>query len=367
MPTRPRVAIVHDYLTQRGGAERVVLAIARAFPEASIYTSLYEPATTFAELAERRVVTSPINRLGFLRRRHRLGLPLYPFTFANLTVDADVVIASSSAFAHGVRSTGKLVLYCHNPARFLYQADDYHRGRGGLVKLATTVAGWPLRGVVRRAARRADVVLCNASVVHERIARHWGIDALLLPPPPAITAAGPSRPVAGVAPGGVLLVTRLMAHKRVDLALEGARRAGLAAVVVGTGPLEAQLAQAFPEATFLGAVDDEQLRWLYANAQLHLTASHEDFGLTPLEAAAFGTPTVAPLEGGFLDTVVEGVTGTFFTPGDVVALAEALREAAATSFDAAAVVAHAEAFSEARFASALRGLVDELGHQPPEG
>ncbi len=159
------------------------------------------------------------------------------------------------------------------------------------------------------------------------------------------------EPVAGVAEGGALLVTRLMAHKRVDLALEGARRAGVAAVVVGSGPDEEQLRRDFPEATFLGAVRDEQLRWLYANADLHLTASHEDFGLTP---------TVAPNEGGFLDTVVEGVTGTFFTPGDVGSLERALREARATHFDAAAITAHAQAFGEERFAARLAALVDEL-------
>ena len=360
MPTRPRVAIVHDYLTQRGGAERVVLAMARAFPDATIYTSLYEPASTFEEFENHRVVTSVLNHVAALRARHRLGLPAYPIYFGNLTVDADVVVASSSAFAHEVRSTGKVLVYCHNPARFLYQGSDYHRDRGRLTQLLATAALWPMRSLVRRAARRADLVLCNARVVRERIAEHWGVDAELLPPPPAITAEGPVERVPGVAEGGALLVTRLMAHKRVDLALEGARRAGVPAVVVGSGPDEEQLRHAFPEATFLGAVRDEQLRWLYANADLHLTASHEDFGLTPLEAAAFGTPTVAPNEGGFLDTVVEGVTGTFFTPGDVGSLARALRDAQSTHFDATAITAHAQAFGEERFAARLAALVDEL-------
>src|ERR1700719_2772719 len=121
------VAIVHDYLTQRGGAERVVLAMHRAFPAAPIYTSLYEPDLTFPEFRDVDVRPSYLNRSQFLRRQHRLALPLLPHAFSTLEVDAKVVLCSSSGFAHGIHTTGTKLVYCYSPARWLYKRADYFR------------------------------------------------------------------------------------------------------------------------------------------------------------------------------------------------------------------------------------------------
>ena len=120
---RPQVAIAHDYLTQRGGAERVVLAMLRAFPGATVHTLLYDPEGTFPEFREAHVVTSPLNRLGPLRRDHRLALPLLAPSFSRLEIAADVVVCSSSGWSHGARVEGRKVVYCHTPARWLYQPD----------------------------------------------------------------------------------------------------------------------------------------------------------------------------------------------------------------------------------------------------
>ncbi len=368
MTPATRVAIVHDYLSQRGGAERVVLAIAKAYPEATIYTSLYEADKTFAEFAEHRILTSAFNAIGPLRRHHRLGLALYPIYFGALHIDADVVIVSSSAFAHGIRSSGKLLFYCHNPARFLYQVDDYQRGRSSFLRRATKLALWPYRASVRRSARRADYLLCNAGIVAERIAEFWGLEAEVLAPAPAITAEGEQEHVAGVAQGGAIIVARLMVHKRVDLALAALKLAGVQAVVVGDGPERATLEAAYPEAVFLGSVKDAQLRWLYNNADFHLTASHEDFGLTPLEAAAFGTPTIAPRQGGFLDTIIEGRTGLFFDELSAQAIATSIGELGAAGLAPDDLRAQAQAFSEARFTARIAQLVEQLAaDQRPEG
>ena len=128
MPRRPRVAIAHDYLTQRGGAERVVVSMLRAFPEATVHTLIYNPDTTFPEFRDATVVTSPINRVGAFRRDHRAALSVMPWAVSQMHIDADVVIASSSGWAHGMSTSGRKLVYCHAPARWLYQRDRYLGG-----------------------------------------------------------------------------------------------------------------------------------------------------------------------------------------------------------------------------------------------
>ena len=124
----PRVALVHDYVTQRGGAERVVLAMAAALPGAPLYTSLYEPASTYEEFGSIDIRTSPLDRVALLRRKHRLALPLLAATFSRMHVDADVVLCSSSGWAHGARTDGRKIVYCHSPAKWLYAPDRYFNG-----------------------------------------------------------------------------------------------------------------------------------------------------------------------------------------------------------------------------------------------
>src|SRR6478735_5976036 len=190
MTDRPRVAIAHDYLTQRGGAERVVLALHRAFPEATIHTTLYDPDGTYPEFADARVVVSPLNHIGALRREHRAALPLLPYAVSRLRVDADVVVASSSGWAHGVPTTGRKIVYCHAPARWLYQADAYlgdAAGRSTKARALDVLSGWLSRWD-RRAAASADVYLAKSTVVRERIAAAYGIDATGVAPPPRVDA-----------------------------------------------------------------------------------------------------------------------------------------------------------------------------------
>jgi glycosyltransferase involved in cell wall biosynthesis len=357
----PSIALVHDYLTQRGGAERVVLSLARAFPDAPLHTSLYEPRTTFPEFADLDVRPLPLNRLGPLRSHHRAALPLLAAAFSRLRVEADVVVCSSSGWAHGARTSGRKIVYCHTPARWLYQADRYLRGRAaGAYAVASTLRA-PLVRWDRRAAASADRYLANSSSVAQRIAEVYGTEAEVVPPPPALTPEGPSRPVAGVEPGFVLCVSRLLPYKNVDAvvrAFDTLRDERL--VVAGTGPDEAALRALAPaNVTFVGRVDDEQLRWLYSLSDLLVAASHEDFGLTPLEAATFGKPSVVLRWGGFLDTVSEGGTGVFFETPTTEAIAAALREARRQPWQHEAIREHAAGFAEPRFIERIRAIVDE--------
>jgi glycosyltransferase involved in cell wall biosynthesis len=356
-PTSP-VALVHDYLTQRGGAERVALSLTHAFPGAPLHTSLYEPGATFPDFAAVEVRTLPLNRLAPLRRSHRLALPLLAPAFSRLRIDADVVICSSSGWAHGAQVEGRKIVYCHTPARWLYQPERYLRGRAvGLRRVAAALRPRLVRWD-KAAATSADLYLANSSAVAARIADIYGIEAEVLPPPPALTPVGAATPFEGLEPGFALCVSRLLPYKNVDAVVRAfAALPQERLVVAGTGPDAAALhALATPNVTFHGRVEDEELRWLYRHCLALVAASHEDFGLTPLEAATFGKPSAVLRWGGFLDTVEEGGTGIFFETPTPSAVAEAVRELRAQRWDEQAIRAHAGCFSEARFIERIRAV-----------
>ncbi|CAN5744749.1 glycosyltransferase family 4 protein [soil metagenome] len=352
------VALVHDYLTQRGGAERVVLSMHRAFPDATVHTSLYEPSTCFPGYREVHVQPSPLNSVGLLRRRHRLAFPMLAPAFSSRVVDADVTIVSSSGWAHGVRTTGRKIVYCHAPARWLHQREQYLRQRGGAARLALTSMQRPLRAWDLAAARSADRYIANSTVVRQRVWDAYGIDAEVIHPPHSIDVEGRQRPVPGVEPGYVLCIARLQAYKNVDTVVSAMRQLpGQRLVVVGTGRSLPYLEDiAGPNVRFVSEVSDSRLRWLYANAAVLAAASHEDFGLTPVEAAAFGVPTVALRAGGYLDTVADHSTGLFFDELSADHLAVAIDKARSFGWDPSVVRAHADRFSESSFVEALRAV-----------
>jgi glycosyltransferase involved in cell wall biosynthesis len=353
-----KVALAHDYLTQRGGAERVVISLTRAFAGAPLFTSLYDPETTFPEFKAIDVRTLPIDRIALLRRRHRAALPLLAPAFSRLRIAADVAVCSSSGWAHGARVEGRKVVYCHTPARWLYQSERYLRGRGRSVRGAAGVLEWPLRRWDRSAARSADLYLANSTVVAERISAIYGLDAEVVPPPPALTPLGPHETVGGIDPGFVLCVSRLLPYKNVD-AVVGAFDSlhGERLVVAGTGPEEPRLrASAGPNVSFAGRVTDAELRWLYANCRLLVAASYEDFGLTPLEAACFGKPTIALRWGGYLDSICEA-NGVFFDEPSPAEIAAATRDGLGTRWQKPDIEKVAERFSEERFIDRLRAIV----------
>jgi glycosyltransferase involved in cell wall biosynthesis len=355
------VALVHDYLTQRGGAERVVLALADAFPGAPVFTSLYDRAGTFGEFGDLDVRTLPIDRVRLLRQHHRLALPVLAPAFSRLRIDADVTVCSSSGWAHGARVRGRKVVYCHTPARWLYQTDRYLAGSPHWSATALSLITPPLRRWDRRAAASAQRYLVNSTAVRQRVAELYGIDADVLPPPVDVEHRGPVESVPGLEPGFVLCVSRLLAYKNVDAVVAAfSALPGLRLVVAGTGPLyERIVSTAPPNVTVLGETSDAALRWLYANAVGLVAASYEDFGLTPLEAASFGKPTAALRWGGFLDTTVEGVTGVFFDRPDAATIAEGITQMTGSAWDPATLSAHAGHYSRERFIGRMRAVVDE--------
>jgi glycosyltransferase involved in cell wall biosynthesis len=348
-----RVAIAHDYLTQPGGAERVVLAMLRAFPDARLVTSVYEPTGTFPDFGRYRIETSPLQRVGVLRRDPRRALPLLARTWSSTHIeDVDVVLASSSGWAHGVRSSAPVVVYCHNPARWLYQREDYLAGQPGFVRPALTVLTPALRRWDVAAASRAAAYLANSRAVARRVRDAYGIEAQVLHPPVTVDPAGGQQAIAGVQLGFLLCVARGRGYKNVAVVREAVETLlpHERLVVVGD-------AEPGERTTVLGRVTDAELRWLYANAAAVVSLAREDFGLTPLEANAFGTPALLLRAGGFLDTLAEGVSGLFVAGERPQDVADAVRLFRGAGWGVTAVRAHAARFAEPAFAERLRSVL----------
>lgn len=353
-----KVALVHDYLTQRGGAERVVLSMLKAFPEAPLYTSLYNPDTTFPAFRDADIRALPVNRIAPLRRRHRAALPLLAPAFSRLQVSADILICSSSGWAHGARTSGRKIVYCYTPARWLYQADRYLGEKNAIPRAGLAVIKPYLQKWDRAAASTADDYLAISTVVKDRIRQAYGIEADLLPPPQTLDPEGPQIRPAGLPERFFLSVSRLLPYKNLH-ALQQAlvELPSKSLVLAGSGPEMERLSAAAPSNVhMLGAVSDAQLRWLYSHCTGLVAPSYEDLGLTTLEAAAFGKPSAALRWGGFLDTVKENVTGVFFDRPEPSYIARALRSLSTSHFDPHRIMAHAAEFAEPAFIEKLRAV-----------
>jgi glycosyltransferase involved in cell wall biosynthesis len=355
-------AIAHDYLTQRGGAERVVLALGEIWPLATIYTSLYDPHGTFPEFARDEIHTAFVNRIRPLRSRHRLALPVLAPSFSSMRIDAEVTVCSSSGWAHGVHCTGAKVVYCHAPARWLHQVDAYTSESSVAVRMALAGLRRPLLSWDRRAAHSADVYVVNSTRTRDLVREAYGIDAEIIHPPHNVDTEGPLEPIDHVEPGFFLCVSRLLPYKNLEALLHGfAQMPSERLVIVGSGPDRDRLISMAPNnVAFLSDIPDSQLRWLYRSAVALLAVGLEDFGLTPIEAASFGLPTLARAFGGYLDTVVEGVNGYFLGGLDPADLAEAVRRLKAEPLDPAETRRSSERFSAHEFSMRLGEVVEQV-------
>jgi len=355
-PNPVDVVVAHDYLTQRGGAERVALEIARTLDAREIVTSVYEPTQTFTGYEEFDIRQSPSRMLQRFRGDMRFALPFLARAWSDMPpVDADVVVASSSGWAHGLPTTPRTlkVVYCHNPARWLYQTDDYLEGHPAPVRLGLQALAPSLRRWDHRAAATADVYVANSRCVADRIRRVYGIEAEVVHPPVSLDITGARDPLPGIEPGAFLAVSRPRGYKGIQRLIAAfARMPMRRLVVVGLTPTD----DLPSNVTAVGPVSEAELRWLYANARALVSVSKEDFGLTPLEAGAFGTPALLLRAGGFLDSTQEGVSGLFVDDDDVATIVRAIADFP-DDWDTDAIRANAARFSPAVFAERLSEAV----------
>jgi glycosyltransferase involved in cell wall biosynthesis len=329
---------------------------------------LYDPSTSFPEFAERDVRVAPINKLAALRRNHRVGLPIFPLVAGSIFVDADVVLTSTSGWAHGFRTRGRKLAYCYSPAKWLYQTESYLGEGASLVKrLGLRLTAPYLKAWDQRAARSCDKYLANSSIIRDRIAQAYGIQAEVAFTPVAMSRSSNVEPVPqmenwpSVDGAFYLCVSRLLAYKNVDAVIRAFAGSERRLVVVGRGPETARLRELkTSNVLMLSDLRDAQMAWLYKHCRALLAASYEDFGLTPIEAGVWGRPSVALRFGGFLDTIDEGITGIYFDEPEPHAIADALDRFENTTFDAAKIRSHVEQFNEEHFAEKLYAAVDAL-------
>jgi glycosyltransferase involved in cell wall biosynthesis len=367
-----RIAIVHDDLTQYGGAERVVEALAELWPEAPIYALFYDEAKTKEKFRGKRIVESFWARVPFLgkviRRAHnRLFFWLMPFAVSRFDLSGfDVVISSSATYAKGARAaSGALhVNYCHTPTRYLW--DDIRKYSAGFYAnpFVRFIGGFFLSAVRRwdkKAGLNPDFMIANSNHIASRIREVYGREADAVIFPPVNVGVFRSAMQGSVLPKDreyFLMVGRMLIYKRFDLGIEAARRRGFRLKIVGDGPEKDAFMRNVPSGVeFLGWVSDEDLPRIYAGAKALIFPQVEDFGIVAAEAIAAGTPVIADRAGGALDIIKEGENGVLFDRQTPEALCEAIERFGVMRFDPAAISASAEKFSKERFKEELMAFL----------
>ena len=330
----------------------------RAWPNAPVYTTIYDERAVGDLVPAGRVHTSFLQRFPLKAHAFRLYAPLYPRAVESLDLSAyELVVSSTTAWAKGVltRPGAVHVCYINTVSRFVFDAQRYVGGFGiGTLAspLIRTLAAWDVR-----AASRPTRFVANSRNVADRVRRWYGREADVLPCPVDVEHFTP-----GSGDGGYyVVVSRLLPYKRVDLAIAACALAGVPLHVVGNGPDEKRLKAlaAGTETTFHGVVDDAARNAIVGAAHGAILPGEEDFGLVPLEAAAAGRPTIAFAAGGALETIVDGVTGRFFHDQDPRALADVIDAFDPSHYEPQALRAHAEAFRPERFVERLQAIVDE--------
>jgi glycosyltransferase involved in cell wall biosynthesis len=365
---KSRVALVHDFLLDLRGAERVFAAICDAWPEADVFTTVYDAKGTEGRFEGRAPRTSFLQRVRPTARSFRPLLPLYPHAVESLDLRGyDTVISSSSAWAHGVLvDPGSVhVCYCHNPFRYAWSechATLAARGPIARAPLALLLARWRQWDWI--AAQRVDRYVANSAVTAARVRRYFGREATVLHPPVELARFSP-----GPVGEHYLVVAELMAHKRIDVAIRAFNRLRRPLLVIGDGPAYRRLRRlAGPTVRFAGRLPDADVAAALRSARALVVTAMEEFGIAAVEALASGRPVIALRSGGVTESVREGVTGTFYDDADDPgALAAAVVAFEPDAVDPAACVAAARRFATGRFQAALRAIVAEavLAERPP--
>lgn len=343
------LALAHDYLLVQRGAERSFLEMTKVWPDAPVYTLLYDAEEMAGQLPGRRVHTSYLQRLPIKQDNFRRLLPLFPHAAESLDVsEYDVLVSSSSAYAHGlrVREGAAHVCYCYTPFRYAWY--EQARALNEVPALARPLLRHSLKRMRRwdrRAAERVTGYVAISELSRRRIAQYFGRQATVVHPPVDTGRFGPGEPE-----DFFLVASELVGHKRVDLALEAARRSGQRVKVVGGGPDEERLRVEYGDvAEFLGRVSDAELAALYPRCRAFVMPSTEEFGIAAVEAQAAGRPVLATDAGGARETVVPEQTGCLVEPDNVDAMASAMRD---FDWDGPAtddLVANADRFSAETF------------------
>jgi glycosyltransferase involved in cell wall biosynthesis len=370
--TPPQVALAHHWLVGMRGGEKVLEQFAGLLPSAPIFTLLARRASLSPMLNRHPLVESPIGRLPAAARLYRHLLPLYPATIPSLRVSAGtrLLLTSDASVIKGlsVSPATTHVCYCHSPPRYLWGLQEtYLKHTAGLGLLGRTAfrAVTPyLRRFDYEAAQRVDFFLANSTFVQGRIREHYGRDSEVIHPPVSVDDFRWDQPKADF----YLIVSEMVAYKRVDLAVQAFNLLNRKLVVIGGGPeMDRLRTLAGPNITFLGRQPFPVLKEHFERCRAFVFPTVEDFGITPLEAQAAGSPVIALGIGGALETVVAGQTGRFFAEQTVENLVEAVKAFETETYSAATCRANAERFRPEIFRARIREFLTRMFPQPFTG
>lgn len=367
-----RVAIVHELLTTKGGAERVARIFADMFPDAPVYTLLYDKQKMHDWFPAERVRTSRVQKQFSwlpkgIRYNHRYLFPFFPRAVQEWNFsEYDLVISSSSAYVHGILTNGKPkhISYIHSPARYLWD-----RTHDALEQQSKGIFGALRRRILHElfhrsrmwdaeASYRADTLLAASQQIKRRIELYWRQESdVLYPPIEDHWFDAKEEPTEEF----YLIVSTLAAYKRIELAIDACKAAGVKLKIAGDGPIRKELEKRSDEhIEFLGHQSDAELASLYSKAKAIIFPGEEDFGLVPVEAMACGTPVIAYNGGGARETVVEGTTGTFFSEKNAESLAQILRNFDHKKYTKSNCRSHAQKWNRSNFEQQLHTKISAL-------
>ena len=358
-----RVALVHDWLTGMRGGEKVLESLCRLFPDAPIYTLVHQRGAVSPLIESHPIRPSLVQWLPRATERYRHYLPLLPWVIETFDFDAfDLVISTSHCAVKSVVVPGRAVhlCYCHSPMRYAWDQFPHYFGEARVGRLRHAALRPVLAALARwdrDTAHRVDGFVANSRHVAGRIQRYYRRLAPVLHPPVDTEFFTPGD---ACSEPGFLVVSALVPYKRIEIAIEAARRARVPLRIVGTGPEQARLQRLAGDGVeFLGTLGDEALRDAYRRARAVVLPGEEDFGIVPVEAMACGRPVIALGRGGACETVRHGVTGWLVESDTPEAFARAMSEMMHTEFDRHVLRSHAETFATGRFETAFAGLVGE--------
>jgi glycosyltransferase involved in cell wall biosynthesis len=364
-----KIAVVHDYFTQLGGAEKVAEELMRILPGADLHATVALPECMPPGLVGAPVKTSWMQNLPGMRRYYRLYFLLYPLALPSLDLSSyDLVLSSSSGYAKGVRSNRDAihVCYCHTPMRWAWSFENYSAredmGAAKRLLLPHLVRG--LRQWDMGASRQPDHFIANSETVAARILRAYGRIAEVIHPPIDVHRFRPTQEQDDY----YIVLARLVSYKRIDLAVQACNLLGRRLLVIGDGPDRARLmTNAGPTISFLGLLSDTAVEHYAAHCRALIFPGEEDFGMAPLEIAAAGRPTIAYRAGGAVETIIDGVTGIFFDRQEPEDLAEAIARFERIEWNPAVLRRHAESFGTDVFQARFRIFLAKVGAPIPEG
>ncbi len=357
-----KIAIAHDWLTNMGGAEKVVINFTELYPNAPVYTTVYNQENLDSELQNIDVRTTFLQKIKGANKKHQNLLPLMPMAWEQLDFNGyDVVLSSSSSCAKGLVTSPDTmhVCYCHTPMRYAWEFYNEYMEREKISflksKLIPIIMNY-IRIWDVTSANRVDYFIANSENVAKRIRKHYRREAVVIHPPVRASYFNISE----IDEDYFLMVSRLVPYKRVDLAVEAFNELGLPLVVIGGGPQEDYLKSiAKDNVKILGRQSDEVIKEHYANCRAFIFPGEEDFGITPLEAQASGRPVIAFGKGGALETVVDGKTGLFFERQTKEDLIQAVEKFQKMTFDKQEIREHALKFDEEVFKKKIEGFINE--------